>query len=149
MTHTSEYVRKAIDNFSSGLNCSQAVFAAFCDAPGITREAAVKIASGFGGGIGRQAETCGAVTGAVMVIGLKCVPDHPVPRQNQEIYDRVRRFCDTFKQRHGSLLCRELLGCDISTPEGLNILKDKQLTRHLCPGFVSDAVRIVEELLPD
>ncbi len=89
--------------FKSGCNCSQAVLAAFADELGLDEETALKISSGFGGGLARQREVCGAVSGAVMVLGMKYGPD------KAKCYEAVQKFCDRFKEDAGSIICRELL----------------------------------------
>lgn len=107
----------------------------------------MKIASGFGGGMGRMAETCGTVTGAMMVLGLRFGAALPDRAAKELVYAKVWKFADRFKTRNGSLLCRDLLACDISTPEGYEAAKEKQLVSTTCPKFVRDAAEILEEML--
>ncbi len=94
-------------------------------------------------------ETCGAVTGALMVIGLKygqTISEDKAAKDQS--YELAKQFAERFKDRnHGCLICRELLGADISTPEGLQKLREKQAFTTMCPKFVRDAAEIVEELL--
>jgi C_GCAxxG_C_C family probable redox protein len=98
--------------------------------------------------MGRMAETCGAVTGAVMVLGLKHGTATPEDRQAREAtYVLVRRFAHQFQARNGSLLCRELLDCDISSPEGYEWARGQKLFATLCPKLVRDAAEILEGLL--
>ncbi|HUT96889.1 MAG TPA: C-GCAxxG-C-C family protein [Dehalococcoidales bacterium] len=88
------------------------------------------------------------VTGALMVIGLKHGATVAGDEASQEkAFSLIGRFLERFKDRHGSILCRELLGYDISTPEGLQAAKDKGLFGKLCPGFVRASAEILEELL--
>jgi C_GCAxxG_C_C family probable redox protein len=134
---------RALSRFSAGFNCSQAVLSAY--AQGIDQEAALKIASGFGGGMGRMAETCGAVIGAMMVLGLKFGAASPDRAAKELIYERIREFAARFKERNGSLVCRDMLGCDISTPEGLEVAKS--LFTTVCPRYVRDACEILEEMV--
>lgn len=146
-THT-ERSEKAVACFKEGFACSQAVLSAFADEFGLDRALALKVAAGFGGGMGRTAQTCGAVTGAYMVIGLKYGSTDAQNRDAKEkTYRQVREFNERFKSRHGCLLCRELLGCDISTPAGLDEAKQKNLLTTVCPKVVGDAVAILEKLL--
>ena len=114
---------------------------------GLTKETALKIASGFGGGMGRMAETCGAVTGAMMVLGLRFGGTTPDREAKERVYAKVREFAEQFKARNGSLVCRDLLGCDISTPEGYSIAQEKKLVSTTCPKFVRDACEILDEML--
>jgi C_GCAxxG_C_C family probable redox protein len=139
----------AVEQFESGLNCSQAVAGEFADELGVDADAAHRLACGFGGGMGRTGSVCGAVTGAVMVIGLAaCDPDPRASTAKLHTYELVRSFLNEFQQRHGSTICRELLGCDIGTPEGHAQAQQDGLFRTRCPRYVEDAVEILEDLLP-
>jgi C_GCAxxG_C_C family probable redox protein len=135
----------ALSRFAAGFNCSQVVLSAYAE--GIDDETALKIASGFGGGMGRMADTCGAVTGAFMVLGLKYGHASPDREAKEAIYARIRDFAKWFKGRNGSLACRDLLACDISVPEGLRRATDEKLFSAVCPKFVRDACEILEEML--
>jgi len=137
----------ALSRFAEGFNCSQSVLSAYAE--GIDRETALKIASGFGGGMGRMAETCGTVTGAFMVLGLKFGAASPDREAKERVYGKVREFADRFKARNSSLDCRDLLGCDISTTEGHQAARDRNLTATTCPKFVRDAIEILEEMLAE
>lgn len=131
-----------------GFNCCQALLSTYGTQFGLNREIALKVSEAFGGGMGFMAETCGAVTGAFMVIGLEYgrtkVEDLPAKAKT---HDLVREFVDRFKSRHGSIICKELLGCDISTPEGMKRAKEDKLIANLCPKFVEDAAEIIEQIL--
>jgi len=140
---------EAVICFDDGFNCSQAVFSAFAPQLGLDRVTALKVAGTFGGGMGRMGETCGAVTGALMVIGLKygqATNDDKAAKEKS--YELVRQFAERFRARNrGCLTCRDLLGADISTPEGMKQLREKQAFTTMCPKFVHDAAEIVEQLL--
>jgi C_GCAxxG_C_C family probable redox protein len=140
---------QAIACFDEGFSCSQAVFSVFAPQWGLDRITALKVASPFGGGMGRLGETCGAVTGALMAIGLKYGQTIGEDRAAKEkSYEMARQFAERFKARNrGCLTCRELLGADISTPEGLQKVREAQAFTIMCPKFVRDAAEIVEELL--
>jgi C_GCAxxG_C_C family probable redox protein len=138
-------IESALSRFAAGFNCSQAVLSAYAE--GIDDETALKIASGFGGGMGRMADACGAVTGAFMVLGLKFGHASSDREAKETIYARIRDFAERFKARNGSLVCRDLLGCDISQPEGLRRAADEKLSSVVCPKFVQDACEILEEML--
>ncbi len=139
----------AIACFDEGFSCSQAVFSVFAPQLGLDRVTALKVAGPFGRGMGRMGETCGAVTGALMAIGLKygqTVGEDKAAKEKS--YELARQFAERFNARNrGCLTCRELLGADISTPEGLQKLREKQAFTTMCPKFVRDAAEIVEELL--
>jgi C_GCAxxG_C_C family probable redox protein len=140
----------ALSCFNEGFSCSQAVFLAYAEELGLDREAALKIAGPFGGGMGRLAETCGAVSGALMAIGLKYGATEAADTEAKEkTYALVREFVDRFQARHGSIVCRELLGWDISTPAGHEVAKYRQLFSTLCPNYVESAAEILEEILAE
>jgi C_GCAxxG_C_C family probable redox protein len=141
-------VNHALSIFDSGFNCSQSVLTAFSDELGLHDEAALRLACAFGGGMGRMARTCGAVTGAFMVIGLKYGQTKSNDKTAKEkTYTIVKEFAGLFAKEYGSTECRELLSCDISTPEGLKIANEKGLFKTICPKCVESAVRILEEIL--
>ena len=107
-----------------------------------------RLACAFGGGMGRMAKTCGAVTGAFMVIGLKYGQTQSNDKAAKEkTYALVREFADLFAKEHGSIECRELLACDINTPEGLKTANEKDLFKTICPKCVESAVKILEKIL--
>jgi C_GCAxxG_C_C family probable redox protein len=115
---------------------------------GLDREQALKVAGAFGGGMARMGETCGVVTGSMMTIGLKHGKTKTSDDEAKErTYGLVIEFVDRFKARHGSIVCRELLDCDMSTPEGLQEFKNKNLLETHCARFVREAAEMLEEIL--
>lgn len=138
----------ALDTLKNGFSCSQAVLSAFMGQFDIDRDTALRMSSAFGGGIGGQGEVCGAVTGAFMVMGLKY---GSVGQHNDEERERIGKkagmFMGRFKSRNGSILCRDLLGADIATPEGLETAITKGLFDNICPGIIRSSVEILEEIL--
>jgi len=141
-------VERAVTCFKEGFSCSQALLSTYGAQFGLNREMALKVSGAFGGGMGCMAETCGAGTGAIMVIGLKYGKTRVEDEQTEEkAYSLVKEFVDKFKSRNGSIICRELLGCDISTPKGMALAKEKKLIDTLCPKFVQDAAEIIEQIL--
>jgi C_GCAxxG_C_C family probable redox protein len=139
-------VESALSRFAEGYNCCQAVLSAYAEQFGLDNQTALKIAAGFGGGMGRMAETCGAVTGAFMVLGLQCGQALPEREAKEAIYCRIREYAQQFRARQGSLLCRELLECDISLPEVAQRARELELFSKTCPQFVRDACEILEEM---
>jgi C_GCAxxG_C_C family probable redox protein len=136
---------KAVECFNSGFNCSQAVFSVYGEQFGINTEVALKIASGFGAGMGRQCETCGAVTGAYMVIGLKYGHISSDDKDGKEkTYAMIQEFAKRFKERNKSIKCEDLLGTHLITGD-----KEKAALRvkEVCPKMVLDASEILDELL--
>jgi C_GCAxxG_C_C family probable redox protein len=139
---------EAVAIFSQRFNCSQAVLSCCGQRHGLDRQTALRVAEAFGGGMGRMGLTCGAVTGAFMVIGLvhaKLTPEDNAVREKSIAL--VRRFRQAFEAKHGSICCRELLGCDLSTSAGFQDAVDRGLFQTVCPNLVRDAATIVEELL--
>lgn len=109
---------------------------------------ALRIAGVFGSGMARTGETCGAVTGALMVIGLKHAKTKKGDDDSRErAYALAQEFMGAFRGRNGTLLCRELLGADVSTPEGRKEVREKDLFRTVCPKFVRDAGELLENIL--
>ena len=93
-------------------------------------------------------ETCGVVTGSMMAIGLKhCKTRADDDEAKEKTYSLVNEFADKFKSKHQSIVCRELLDCDMSTPEGLQDFKNRKLIETHCARFVKDAANILEEIL--
>jgi C_GCAxxG_C_C family probable redox protein len=143
----SAITEEAVTKFKEGFNCSQAVFSSYSKQFGLDSDVACKVATGFGGGM-RMAGTCGAVTGAFMVLGLKYgnSPEKDMDAK-ANTYKKIEDFTSRFKARNNSVICGDLLGCDISTPEGTKEAQDKGLLRSLCPRLVQDAAEILEEML--
>jgi C_GCAxxG_C_C family probable redox protein len=135
-------VEKAVEYFEEGYNCSQAIFATYGREFGIPLDQAFKIASGFGGGM-RIDGTCGAVTGAFMVLGLKFAQGKDKP------YDKIIKFAETFCKRNKSTDCQALIDYDIRTEEGMNKATNQGLFRTICSQLVRDSAEILEEMLAD
>jgi C_GCAxxG_C_C family probable redox protein len=135
----------AVNCFSRSFNCSQAVFSTFAPQLGMEEKTALKLASPFGGGIARRGEICGAVTGALLTLGLARGADTPAGKE--EIYRLSQEFMRRFKEKHGTLLCRDLIGCDIRTPAGYQAAAEKRVFVTICPALVREAAEIVQSLL--
>lgn len=141
---------KALSLFrkGSGFNCAQAVLAAYASQFNFGTKAAFKVAAAFGGGIARTGGNCGAVSGALMVIGLRYgASDIEDQDSKTYTYEKTRQFLEQFKELHQTVVCRELTGYDISTPEGLQQFKEQEVGASLCTGFIRDTVKIVEEII--
>jgi C_GCAxxG_C_C family probable redox protein len=140
-------VQKAMAYFDKGYNCSQSILAAFGIKFGIDEQTALKVACGFGAGCGRLGLTCGAVTGAFMVIGMKYGKVHQDDNAAKETtYQKVREFSNKFIARNKSINCSDLLGCHIGTPEGVEKAKTEGLIAKICPSVVKDAADILVEM---
>lgn len=144
MTEQSK-VSRAVACFNDGFNCAQSVLSAYCEEFGLNKKNALQTACGFGAGMGRRQETCGAVSGAYMVIGLKygqCSKDDM--QAKEKTYRAVREFAKRFEERNQTTSCRALLGVDL-------INGDKQTAagrvKAVCPKAIRDAAEILEEIL--
>ena len=138
---------QAVERFGKGFNCSQAVLSSYSEQFGLDCEKAFKVATGFGGGM-RMGDTCGAVTGAFMVLGLKYGNTTAEDKKAKaKTYKKVEEYTKRFKARNDSVMCRELLGCDLTTPEGMKEAQDKGLFSSICPRMVREAVEILEEMM--
>lgn len=127
------------------MSCSQAILLVYGKYFGLSEEMALKLASGFGGGMGHMGNTCGAVTGAFMVLG-GLVYEIDNPNARNEIYNLIQEFTRRFISEHGSINCRDLLGCDISTQAGYDIIREKKLTTTICPKLDQFAAELIEDL---
>ena len=146
---TPHTVEQTLACFKDGWNCTQAVLSTYGTQFGLDREHALRIAGAFGSGMG-MGETCGAVTGALMVIGLKHAKLNAgslFSRDRTE--DIAREFVARFKARNETTECRELLGCDVNSCEGFRTAKKEKHFKTRCPRYVQDATEILEELLKD
>lgn len=132
--------------FMRGQDCSQVVFEHFAESLGMSAEEANRLTAAFGGGSG-MGETCGAVVGAMMVIGMKYGHKGPDDMESREILMAKRaEFIEKWKARRGSCMCKDMLGDDISTPEGLGRILESGKLFSLCPEIVMDAVDVLESM---
>jgi C_GCAxxG_C_C family probable redox protein len=139
---------KALEYFRNHFNCSQAVFTVFGTAQGLTENQCLKSACGFGGGMGRQQLTCGAVTGAAMALGMKYGKASGDPEEKKaQTYAKTRELFEEFRKLNGTTNCRELLkGLDMNDPEDHKRIMELRLFEILCEKYVTDAVSITEIL---
>lgn len=141
-------VEEAISHFKDNYNCAQSIFGTFSNQYGLDENTALKIASGFGGGMARFGRTCGAVSGAYMVIGLKYGMGKDMnPELKEKTYEVIREFSRRFREIHGSEICKELLGCDIYTPEGKLYYSQNEFFEKKCLQYVKNAAEILEDML--
>jgi len=136
----------AVDKFVEGYNCAQSVVCAFHDECGLSEDAALKVSGGFGGGMGRKQEVCGAVTGGIMILGLRrdrATRGSPV---TEDLFRATREFMDGFAARNGSYLCRDLLsGYDLSSAEGYRRIVEAGLFAKVCKECVRCAAEMIEK----
>lgn len=138
---------KAKDLFVGPFNCAQSVLGTFSERFDLDIEIAYRIATPFGGGIGHSGLTCGAVSGAIMVIGLARGVSSDDKEQKYACYELAHSFLERFTAQHGSTTCPGLLGYNLGNPNELEEVRELNLFHTRCPDFVGDAVRIVAELL--
>ena len=138
---------KAAELFLGGYNCAQAVAVAFCDLTGLEEKQAAKMASAFGGGMGRLREVCGAVSGMLLVLGILDGYDDPTnDAAKRELYSRVQALAREFREENGSIICRELLDNPPADPNPTPRTADFY-TQRPCARMVLTAARILDEYL--
>lgn len=149
MKHANKTVDGAFSYFRIGYNCAESVLLAIAkDALEIDCDLIPKIATGFGGGISRQGYVCGAVSGAVMGFGLKYGRNSP-EELRAKTYNRVVEFCKQFQKMFGSIVCKELSGCDLSTIEGIRKFREENVHEQRCHYLVSGAIEIFMSLIDE
>ena len=143
-------IEKTIDlQRNGGLNCSQAILTVFGEPFGMDQETAKTLGRPWGGGMGHLAGTCGYLTGAVLVLTL-AHNHHDEARARAEVFEAVRALFHRFEKRRGGTSCKELLGADIGTEEGLKQIKQEGLVGKICcgdDGIGRDVAEILAELL--
>lgn len=150
----SEHAMKAVKLFrENGYNCAQAVCVAFCDVTGLDERTALRISAPFGGGMGRMREVCGAVSGALMVLGLLFAPDDPTDKAAKaEHYRMVQDFAARFRERNGSIICRDLLGDKAGSGPVPDDRTEEYYRLRPCERMVYDAADLADcvrfQLLP-
>ena len=140
---------KAIEYFSQKMHCSQAVLATFHEECGVSEEQAFKLGSCFGSGM-RKGEVCGACTGALMVLGLLYGQSHIGDQGERQRSNRINDLMiERFEKANGSYICNDLLGYDVSTPEGAQRAREDGLFVDFCPKMVASAVDILEDIIKE
>ena len=146
-----DYGKKAEELFTEGYNCAQSVFLALADVTGMEPAAAAKLASTFGGGMGRMREVCGAVTGALMAMGLLLGYDDPKEQEGKAaLYEKVQEFGRRFREENGSIICRELLEqaeADASPGGAPEARTPAYYHARPCAGFVRSGAKLLAEML--
>lgn len=138
------FAEQAVNEFKAGFNCCQSVFVPFAAQMGLERDTALKLTTGFGAGMARQQETCGAMVGAYLALGLRFgrtkVEDE---LSRDETYMYMLDFTDAFVKLHGSINCKALLGCDLSNAEGQKQFNERNLMENVCTKCVGNAAEIL------
>lgn len=139
----------AYELFMEGYTCSQSLFASFADIFGFDRDTALRTAAGLGGGVGRMREVCGVITSASLILGLKYGATDGCDKESKALtYEKVREFSEKFKEKEGTIICRELLGLD--KPEESHIPEERTAEYYEnrpCPRLTREAAEILEEML--
>jgi C_GCAxxG_C_C family probable redox protein len=140
---------EAKENFLKGQNCAQAVFGAFCKETGMDEKTALAVSACFGGGLGRQREVCGAVSGMCMALSMLYAPKDPTNHaEKAAFYARVQDVCNQFKKENGSIICRELLGLAAGPSSPVPDERTKAYYAHrACGDRVKSAAAILEKYL--
>ena len=133
---------EAKEKFSCGFNCSQAVLSVFGEELGLDKETALNMSAGFGGGI-TKGQVCGAVSGAVMALGLKY--GHSI-EDKTKTNEMVNKFLEEFEKKNGSIVCKELLGYDLTKKEDFDKIIEEKLFESKCPLFIENAVDLLEDI---
>lgn len=141
------YEEKARALFAEGANCAQAVFAAFSDVTGIDEETARRLASPFGGGMGRMREVCGAISGMLLVLGNREGYAAHDDAEKARVYATVQMLAERFREEHGSIICRELLGGNPSAAPTPTPRTEGYYKKRPCGDMVGTAARILAEHL--
>lgn len=145
----SERVERAVAHFTAGCNCCQAVVTAFCDLFGVDEKTAMRLSCGFGGGLGRLRETCGAVSGMALLAGLRFGNEEPADvAARAHTYEVVQQMASAFRERHGSIICRVLLG--LERPENDPAPAERTAAYYQnrpCAEYVATAAELAERLL--
>lgn len=141
-------IEKTIERFINGFSCSQSVCMVYGEQYGLSNDMAAKVACGFGGGMGRLGCICGALSGAMMVLGLRHgSSESGTGEAKLRTYELVREAARRFEARNGSMNCRDLLGFNIENPDEYKKAIDAGVFRSICPNLVKSAAEILEELL--
>jgi len=141
--------QRAVELFSRSYNCAQSVYAACATGKGMSEAQRLALGAPFGGGVARQGEICGALTGALLALGEiegGAMAADPVAGRNA-LYERARQMTEAFREAHGAILCRELTGCALDTETGQQTFKERGLHQNLCTKLVAFAAEQVGTMI--
>jgi C_GCAxxG_C_C family probable redox protein len=142
--------KQALEYFAGPYNCTQSVLKALLEHKGIQIDQATEFASGFGAGITYSGQQCGAISGAMMAIGiLEGLTNSDVRKHKSKTYKRSSELHTRFKAEFGSIVCDELTGIDMSDSQKLNEANDAGHFDEVCPKFIEASVKIVMDMFPD
>lgn len=137
----------AINKFKDGYSCAQSVVFSYADKLGISGDLALKMGTGFGGGMGRKQEVCGAITGGILVLNLLYGRGENDDKEKGDLnFAKVRELINKFEDKYGTNNCKKLLdGCELLTPEGQELFKSENL-KEKCFDCVTFAVNVLDEI---
>ncbi len=142
---TKEKQELALSHFSGEMNCAQSVLLAYADEIRLDREDIIKLGTAFGGGMG-EGETCGAVSAALMVIGLKSKKSHSYVELKEQVKNLSGVFKSEFEKKFGSLRCKDLIGENLKYETGYERAREKGVFTEKCPHFIGEAVKLIDEM---
>lgn len=146
MVDKSVYVEKAVSHFKEGYNCAQSVLLTMQKFWNVENPLEPKVASAFGGGIGRRGSLCGALTGGVIAIGMRYGTNKPIVEEREKAYLLALKFYNRFKKDCGGVLCRDLIGYDLTNPKEYEKARNSNVFMDKCVHFIEKAVEILIDL---
>jgi C_GCAxxG_C_C family probable redox protein len=138
---------KVLDHFCDGYNCSQSVLLTMFEHWNGKSDLIPKIATPFGGGIGRCGSVCGALTGGLMAIGIRYGTNQPSEKKRAKAYKIAKKFYREFRKQNGSVLCKELIGCDLSRSKGLKKARETNVFQEKCEPILIRTVELLVDLI--
>ncbi len=146
MVEKSDLGKKATTLFLKGYNCSQSVLLAMTEHWGLENDLVPKVATGFGGGIGRCGSVCGALTGGVMALSIRYGTNEPSAEKRLRTYELSRKFFEQFEKRNRGVLCKDLIGYTLANPDEHEKATKENVFQKKCARYVENAVTILLEL---
>jgi C_GCAxxG_C_C family probable redox protein len=140
---------KARVTFDNGFNCAQSVLKPFVKELGASEFEVMRLSAGFGAGMGRMQLTCGAVTGAYMVLGLKFGKQIPDDESKEKVVSLMQEFNAKFAKKNGSDSCRDLLQVDLKTEAGQGVFEKQELHKKVCTKCVESSVTLLEKIFEE
>jgi len=144
----------AVEKFKEGYNCVRSILHSYAEDLSMSKDLALKISDGFGAGMGRKQEVCGAISGGIMILGMLYGRGENEDKQKQEkTYSKIRKFIDLFEKEYGTINCKKLLnGCELMTPEVQMRFKEENLKEKChgyCHGYIEQAGKILEKIISE
>lgn len=134
---------EAVNLFNDSKNCAQSVIGTYANDFNLEKDMAFSMSTAFGGGMGHSGSICGALSGGLMVLGLKCDANQ---FDKEKTYALTRHLMDEFVKRNGTRDCEELIGVDLTTEEGKKKFKEENIKKNICEKCIKDVIDIIEEI---